>query len=258
MGWGDELMVTGQVRVMQQHDPRKVRIVYERDRDHEAWRHNPRIALPGERGDFQELRPRVNHLRPYMVAKERGRWTWKAWAPPAGELYFNDEESAFGERHAGRIILEPNLKWGASPNKQWGWVRWNKLAWLLQKAGHRITQVGPIGIPMLQGAEQIVTPGMRFAAAVMARARAAVLPEGGLHHVAAAVGTPAVVIFGGFISPAVTGYDSQVNLFTGGGLGCGMRAPCEHCKDAMAAITPEAVADRLMELICAQGNSVTG
>lgn len=34
--------------------------------------------------------------------------------------------------------------------------------------------------------------------------------EGGIHHIAAAVGTPAVVICGGFIRPEWTGYDGQV------------------------------------------------
>lgn len=257
MGWGDELMVTGQARVMQQRDPRKVRVVYEKPRWFDAWDHNPRIARPDEKGDFQELRPRVNYLRPYMVAKTPERWSWKAWGPPVGEIYFTPEELAFGDRFPGRVILEPNIKIGASPNKQWGWVRWNKLAWLLQKRGHLVSQLGPVGTPMLEGAEHIVTGSMRLAAAVMARARAAVLPEGGLHHVAAAVGTPAVVIFGGFIAPAVTGYAGQVNLFAGEGLGCGARMPCKHCADAMAQIAPEDVLDQLMGLLCAPENSAT-
>ena len=43
MGWGDELMVTGLAREAQLRDPRKVRVVYDRPRYHEAWKHNPRI-----------------------------------------------------------------------------------------------------------------------------------------------------------------------------------------------------------------------
>ena len=36
--------------------------------------------------------------------------------------------------------------------------------------------------------------------------------EGGIHHLAAALGTPAVVIYGGFIKPEWTGYSYQANI----------------------------------------------
>jgi len=42
--------------------------------------------------------------------------------------------------------------------------------------------------------------------------KAIVCTEGGVHHLAAAVGTPAVVLFGGFISPEWTGYQYQFNV----------------------------------------------
>ena len=246
-------MVTGQARVLQQHDPRKVRVVYERERYHDAWLHNPRIAQRGEKGDFQTLAARDRYLRPYVASKSSNHWTWRRYGPPKGELYFTADESAYGEQYSGRVILEPHIKPGASPNKEWGWVRWNKLAWLLQRRGFRVTQLGPNGHQSLEGAERIYTPTMRHAAAIVARARAAALPEGGLHHVCAAVGTPAVVIFGGYIAPAVTGYEEQVNLFTGASkgyeLGCGMRVHCSHCREAMARIAPEDVAERLMAIL---------
>lgn len=252
MGWGDELMVTGQARVLQESDPRKVRIVYERPRWHDVWANNPRIAREDEAGDFQELRPRVGYLRPYMAEKLRERWTWKPYRPPRGELYFDQAEIAFGAAHAGLVILEPHIKPGASPNKDWGWARWAKLTWLLQeKHGLRITQLGSGVNPLLDGAEHIGTKTMRLAAAVIARARAVVCHEGAFHHACAALGvdTPAVVIYGGYISPEVTGYDGQANFFSGNGLGCGMRLPCPHCRDSMAKIRPEQVAERLMEAL---------
>ncbi len=247
MGWGDELIVTGQVRELQLTDKRRVRVLYEGDRQrwHESWNHNPRFASVGELGNFAVLRPRQQYLRPYTAKKTAERWTWKAWGPPVGELYFSAAERAFGEKYAGRIIVEPNLKPGASPNKEWGWVNWNKLAWLARRAGIIVTQLGREGVPVLEGVDHVVTPSMRHAAAVLAHARAAVLPEGGMHHVCAAVGTPAVVIFGGYIAPAVTGYETQSNIFTGDGLGCGMRVACEHCRRCMQAIEPHAVLHEL-------------
>lgn len=252
MGWGDEVMVTGQVREMQRTDPRKVRIVYERVRWHEAWDNNPRIAVPDERGDFQNLHPRTDWRRPYIENKTPEQWTWKAWGPPVGELYFSSSEAAFGKLNAGHVLLEPNIKAGASVNKDWGWQRWKDLAELLQRQGLPVAQMGAPGARALPGVRFIPTRNMRLAAAVVATSRAAVLPEGGLHHVAAAVGTPAVVLFGGFIAPSVTGYATQRNLFTGGHrhpLGCGMRILCSHCAQAIADITPQRAADELLDLL---------
>lgn len=249
MGWGDELMVTGRVRELQAHDRRKVRVVYERpNRWFEAYDHNPRMAVPAEQGEFQILRPRVNGLRPYCSAKTPERWTWQAYRPPVGELYLTPRERAFGAQYAGRVIVEPHIKGAASPNKQWGWLRWNKLAWLLAQRGIRVTQIGAPGVALLEGVECIETPSLRHAAAVIAVARAVVVPEGGLHHTAAVFNVPAVVIYGGFISPEVTGYAGQVPLFVKTDehpLGCGWRTPCAHCAKAMASITPEAVAVHL-------------
>ena len=69
-----------------------------------------------------------------------------------------------------------------------------------------------------------------------------------LMHAAAALKVPAVVIYGGFISPKVTGYPLHRNLFTGG-TPCGMRTNCKHCRDAMAAILPTTVYDELKEIL---------
>jgi ADP-heptose:LPS heptosyltransferase len=252
MGWGDELMVTGRVRELQRTDPRPVKILYERGRWHEAWEHNPRIAPKGAAGEFQELRPRTDYLRPYMRAKSEQRYTWKAYGPPVGELYLTDKEKAFGALYAGRIVIEPNLKGGASINKDWGRERWGVLVGRMRERGLAATQLGPANTRRLGGAEFIETNNMRYAAAVLARARAAVLPEGGQHHVAAAVGCPAVVIFGGYIAPAVTGYPWQSNLFVHDEqhpLGCGWRVRCAHCAAAMARIHPERVLQELEALL---------
>jgi hypothetical protein len=50
-------MVSGHVRAMQQSDPRKVRLVYEKSKHWSSvFDNNPRIARIGERGNFQEYR----------------------------------------------------------------------------------------------------------------------------------------------------------------------------------------------------------
>lgn len=248
-------MVTGQVRVAHERDPDRRRVrVCDRNgavRTHALWEGNRKIVLPHEPGDFLRI---VNGpgVRPYIEAKGRDRWTWRPWpegGPPRGEIFLSSAERDFGRRFSGRVILEPRLKAKASPNKDWGWRRWSRLSQILQEQhGIRVTQLGATGGPILAGAELIATSDFRHATAVLATARAAVLHEGGLHHAAAALSVPAVVIFGGFIAPEHTGYEGHVNLFTGR-TACGARVLCDHCRDAMAAIQPEAVAEQLLELL---------
>lgn len=251
MGYGDELMATAQARERQLRDPhgRKVRVVG-RDRQarwSEVFEGNPRIARPGVTGDTTHV---VNgpNARPYIAEKTPERWTWKPWACEPGELYFSRFETEFAARHAPGIVIEPTLKAKASPNKAWGVERWDAFVALARARGHDLVQLGPPGIVPLEGVRHIQTPGFRRAAAVLARARAFVGHEGGLHHAAAAVGVPAVVIFGGYISPAQTGYAGHRNLFVGDAP-CGNRKPCAHCAAAMAAITPDRVLHALEDLL---------
>lgn len=47
---------------------------------------------------------------------------------------------------------------------------------------------------------------------LVASYKAVICSEGGISHIAKAVGTPAVVIFGGFADPVWSGYDDHVNM----------------------------------------------
>lgn len=216
------------------------------------WDNNPKIARPEEQGDFQEFRPRTNGLRPYCSVKTPERWTWKPYGPPVGEIYLHRHERQFANIHSGTVIVEPNLKNKASPNKDWGWDRWRDLLRMMRANGLQPVQLGPPNIRRIDSAYWINTENFRLAAAVMSTARVAVLSEGALHHAAAAFKIPAVVIFGGYISPEVTGYAWQRNLFVSTPehpLGCGWRKPCAHCAEAMASITPEMVMAKLEEVL---------
>ena len=241
MGWGDEIIVTGLARRMQRRDARPVRVLDRKGRARwsDIWSGNPRLAPPGQPGPAQDLASFPGH-RPYIAGKRADRWLWRDWVCPVGEIHLSPAERAYAAPYAGRVLLEPNLKPGASPNKDWGLPRWQALADALARAGQRVVQFAPPGAAPLRGVEPIVAPSFRAACAVLAQARLAVLPEGGLHHAAAALGTPSIVLFGGFISPAQTGYPHQANMFTGG-TPCGMRRPCRHCAQAMARITADAV-----------------
>lgn len=259
MGFGDELMITGQARALQQKKDLPV-VVLDRHghirTEHMMWWQNPRIARKWDRVSPVHQITNGPSARPYIEAKTDMRWIWKPYKPEPGEFYFYEEEQEFAKSMPRNVVvLEPNYKDKASPNKDWGRTKWQHLADLLTREGIDLIQMGAPGTPMLQGVRFFKTPTIRFAAAALAGALTAVLPEGGMHHVAAAMGVPAVVIYGGYISPAQTGYDLHRNLFTGGEA-CGMRWVCAHCKKAMDAITPEEVLVNTMEVIHARVSGV--
>jgi ADP-heptose:LPS heptosyltransferase len=252
VGWGDEIMVTGIAKRLNA-DAAKPVVVIGRDgnqRWHEIWTDNPRIMRHSwDRKSLAHVVHNGPSVRPYIAAKTDERWVWKDFDCTPGEIYFSPAEKTFAKDLArGSIIIEPNCKAKASPNKDWGRARWQALADLMRKAGLNPLQMGNPGDHVLHNVPMMVTPSFRMACAVLATCRAAVLPEGGLHHAAAALGVRAVVVYGGYISPRQTGYNLHRNLFTGGEP-CGMRRECSHCKKAMSEISPEFVLSQLLEVI---------
>lgn len=253
MGMGDEIMVTGEVKRKAAGTTRRFcirdgRATRPPHRWCDIWAGNPRIAMPGQ--PYDDVIENHGGRRPYIAGKGAKLWQWKVYGPEPGEIFLNDAERALGMQAAGAVVIQPGIKAAASPNKQWGLGRWQELI----NKGRDIPwlQVGAGDEPRLSGVPFLQTRTFREACGVLAGAKAAVLQEGGLHHAAAALGVPAVVIFGGFIAPAVTGYRTQRNLFEGGvdhPLGCGMRILCRHCESAMEAIKPRRVLHELEELI---------
>lgn len=252
MGWGDEIIASGQAKRNAQRNPAVRTLIRDRRgmlRVHEAWKNNPRIVLPSDKLlNRRDIIMIVNGpgIRPYIDRKTERQWFWKEWECPVGEIYLDDDEKAFASKFSPDVIIEPFLKAKASPNKSWGLQRWTALVEILLREGLRVAQMGMESQQLLPGVERIVTPTMRHACAVLSRSKYAILPEGGLHHAAAALGVPSAVIFGGFISPRQTGYASQQNFFTGGEP-CGLRVPCKHCVAAMSRIYPEELAETALQ-----------
>lgn len=203
---------------------------------------NRNVARPGdEDGTNLEW---VNFYRGSRLynrqSADRKRWIWNyEFRATPGEIYLADDEDKFaGNLGSGFVVIEPNVPEfkTVAPNKQWPVDRYNRVASLLLKSGADVVQFVFKSGHIIPGVRQIKTPTFRHAMAVMKNASLYIGPEGGLHHAAAAVGIPAVVMFGGFIPPAVTGYTIHTNL-TGGAEACGSLSPCEHCKRAMDRIT---------------------
>lgn len=237
MGYGDEIMVTGVAR----QRGRRIAVL---DRNgthrwHPLWLGNPLIAAPGQAGEPVANGP---GCRPYIdyARTTAARWAYTTWRCWPGDLPAIAPDPAGG----GGILIEPHIKPQASPNKRWPWERWQALVDLNRSLPW--LQLGPPGTRMLKGVRTLQTADFESAVRVLAGCAAAVLPEGGLHHAAAALGVPTVVLFGGMTSPRNTGYTDQTSLWVDDPAALGWRIEHPACAAAWDRITPQIA----MEALC--------
>ena len=268
MGFGDEILGSGLAKGLQAIGKRAAfgfinerRIAWSREA-FEIYRGNPNVAEPGCERDADLVWIQHCHgSRLYLraITPERHILIDTFRAEP-GEVYFDTEELNFGRRAAGRepfVVIESRTK-PVYPNKQWGSQRWAELVYRLAPEMRLIDFTPGLNSSHSElGIEHVRTRNFRLAMAVLQHAELFIGPEGGLHHAAAALGIPAIVIFGGWANPTVTGYKNHINL-TGGANPCGSVAPCRHCALAMAAITPAHVAEIAKSCRRATSNSRTG
>lgn len=258
MGVGDEIMASGHARVEWERTGKRVHVLdyHRRPRWDDLWDGLPWIAKPGESGDFARIMngPQCRPYVQYPFTIRRGqRWTgWRA-RDHIGAIAIRPSEQTVANRMRAAlgpfVVIEPTLLHKSNPNKQWG--KWAELLAILTARGHTVVQLGPDPRAALKGIRRFVrTSTFRQAAAVLNQAQAAVLPEGGLHHAAAVLGVPAVVLFGGYISPETTGYPSHINIAEGEP--CGRWRHCEHCADVWQRLSPDYVADQLEQLLQAK------
>jgi len=256
MGIGDEIMVTGQVRRMAEQQPgirvaiREPRLAAQPNwqRWHYIWSGNPNIAQPNTSHDA--IIDNAPGNRPYISGKTVRAWIWNEYKPEPGALYLTDAELKYAKKTEGRIVIQPFIKASASPNKRWPLESWQEL--IAKKPRWPWLQIGEGAEPRIGGVEFLYTPNFRDACGALSGAALLVSHEGALHHAAAALDVKAIVLFGGFISPAVTGYSTQTNLFVASDqhpLGCGSRMPCFHCHRAMLSIRAHHVIKEMESLL---------
>lgn len=243
MGAGDWLMATAQVKRLFERLAKPIAVIDRAGRHqwHEVFENNPKIARSMRRDTPRLIN--AGGVRPYIASKTATRWTWKRWQIEPGEMFFTAAEMDFAAPYAGRILIEPTTKVEGS-NKAWISTRWQELV----ERGGDFVQVGIDGTRALDGVQFVETPTFRHGCAVLAVSRAFVGTEGGLHHAAAALGVPAVVLFSEFISPEFTGYATHRNLRHAGG-SCGSRLPCNTCRESMEAITVDEVFTNLEQIL---------
>jgi ADP-heptose:LPS heptosyltransferase len=253
MGYGDEIIGSGLARGAARRGKRIAfgdgkRIIWSRQAS-EIYLYNPNVAPPGSEHRATDLEWIEYYKGRRLYAHvEGGRWLFHDFQCKPGEIYFGADEieriaqwrwplTEFKGRPVGPIIIEPNVKPHgacAGANKQWPVDRYLSVASELVNEGYWVARMGPGGNSEHAELRRIPTVSFREALMVMSQAQLYIGPEGGLHHAAAALGVPAVVIFGGFNTPRSTGYPWHVNITVGEP--CGNTQACPHCIEAMKSI----------------------
>lgn len=249
MGYGDEVMATGQARGLSLRGKRAAfgdgqRIIWG-PWSSTVFQNNPNIARPGSEKDSDLVWiPNYKGSRPYNHPGGRG-WIWHMnFRPSIGEFFFSPHEDHLTYHlPPGSVVIEPNVpKKPVAPNKQWPVERYQAVADILLEAGWSVFQlVSSHSRVRLPRVKHLPTETYRRAVSTLRSAALYIGPEGGMHHAAAAVGTAAVVIFGGFIPTTVTGYAGHVNLGGKPEDACGSTSVCEHCRKALLSISVDEV-----------------
>ena len=207
MGYGDELMAMGEAESIRRATGARVLIVDQNGapRWSPVWENHPAVA----RSEKELHRARLTNCpghRPYIkewvTADGAAMAIYSDWRSRdnLGHLVLSPAETDLGLELRSKIgpfiVIEPHVRKNASPNKDWGFDRYQELVRKLPDL--RFVQLGEDSRP-LEGVLRVRTASFRDACGVLAQAEAYVGPEGGMHHAAAALRRPAAVIFGSFI-----------------------------------------------------------
>lgn len=194
--------------------------------------------------------------RPYIDRLENGRIIFnKDFRASPGEIYLSPKEREFARTEISKtkvpmreyVVIEPNVKdnWIPGINKDWGWGKWLEVS----KTKFPFIQVGKPTAKRLPGVRFIETRSFREAVSILEGAALLVTTDGGLHHAAAAMGVPAVVIWGGLASPVNLGYQSHKNIWSGADPCGNFREICGHCRSALDSVRPTEVIRSIEEIL---------
>tara|TARA_Y100000310_G_scaffold160700_1_gene160540 strand:- start:5081 stop:6025 length:945 start_codon:yes stop_codon:yes gene_type:complete len=285
MGFGDDIMGTGLAKSIMLRSEYADTVFVFGDPDNfydagtntirghysEVFMNNPHVLVPGEPvknvcciPDFPGQRSSIDYEKSDYEEPEEGkarrstpgqiiRFQWnKEWSAPKGEIYFTVDEKSAASEIAMRLpypyfVIEPNV--ADKPwfnHKGWPFDRWQDVV----DAFPGVTFIQFNGQRVLRGVHQLITPTFRQAMGVLSGAGAFLGTDGGLHHAAAALDVPAIVLWGHYSSPQVFGYNDQVNLRHEDGLGCGyVWKECRECNESMLKISVDEVVDSFKELL---------
>jgi ADP-heptose:LPS heptosyltransferase len=241
LGLGDEIMCTAWARraALKNPDGQIFVGLNKRPEWSVVWENNPYIHRPEEFNDCKNriMVPHCTGNRPYIKGVTATHLIYNEdHRPEPGDIFLTDKEKSMFAEYKDCVLIEPHVKGSFSGMKAWSWDRWQQVSNAIP-----CVQINERTKRGLQNVKRVHTGNFRQALAMIYQSKLVITTDGALHHAAAALGKPAVVLWGARTHPKVLGYESHVNLYTGDGESCGAMTECRHCIDAMKRITPEMV-----------------
>ena len=283
MGYGDDLMVTALAsQVKKKYPNRQIVIgnVAKKQAYHSiVYDNNPNITdcrlidktKPIHIIDYHSgNRPYIN----YKKSKDSKKYFWnKSFKPTPGEIYFTENEKKksylilkkaindWNKRNTQKfksiIFLETSsTKIDDSQfsikhkNKDWGNENWSKL---INKLNNDFLIIQPKHdkSKLFENVYVTETINFREACAVLSNCDLFLGHEGGFGHASAALEKKAIVYFGGWIPPEVTGYSFHENIYYESIQSpCGeFKKICSHCEDARKNIKVDNLEERIRKVL---------
>lgn len=251
IGIGDWLIASAQARETYKKNGKKCVFIDSVKKEtywSEVFANNPYIERYPVEGGHYNLIPNHPANRPYIRDALPERIVWNTlFKVVAGDVFLSEDERSWVPVEQPYVLVEPNVKqkWLFSENKNWGFGKWQ----MIVDRNPHIPWVQPIyeGSRGLRGVKGVRTETYRKGFALLAKASLFMGTDGALHHAAAALKVPAIVVWGHFTSPKILGYDDQMNIWKGLGP-CGSLNICKECQRVMKSISVAEVEARLMKV----------
>lgn len=259
---GDNLLLTGLLPELRKRNPNK-KIIVESSRWTTLFFNNPYVDWTTSK----HFKTTKRHFKPkYHIDRDNTTSIYNQIGKRLGfdgmfypKLYLTREEiKNISDKFLRKltkpvIVFCPYGKKGYSANrKEWGSDNFQRTIDLTSDNYHWI-QVGLSSDNLLQNVIDARGLSIRESASLFSQADLALTLEGGLMHLAKAVDTLAVVIYGGAISPLTSGYPENHNIYNK--VHC---SPCfrsdkalTNCEEmiCMDKITPESVIQSITDIL---------
>ncbi len=229
---GDNLLLSCLAREIKRRDPSRYVIV--ETCWPELFDQNPHVnaiftikaALWYYKAEYVIQPNTQTHLIDQMIAKLP--FSFQDWERQVDLSY---RENAVNDTLQGipssYFVVNPSGKQKHSANrKEWGWQNFCELR--QRFAAAPFVQIGDTETPLLPDTIDRRGRPILESAHLIKYALVGIFLEGGMMHVANAVNTPSVIIYGGLIRPEISGYAMHRNLYAA--------PPCSPCFTSEAAM----------------------